>query len=235
MPRDKVPCLFPQFGGADKPLTVHTGDKVIAVADAGSDQMTVTDDGKTIKTMPITTGKPGFDTRNGIKVVLEKEPFVRMVSSTVGIGGSDSYDLGVYWDVRVTWSGEYVHAAPWSEGSQGVANVSHGCTGLSTENAEWFYDHVRVGDIVQVVNSHGDMMTPFDNGFGDWNVDWAQWQQGSALSKGSGPAPTPKSDQDQQKLDAGSTTPGGGSTPGGVTPAEQGAPGAPARLRPQTL
>lgn len=221
------------YGGADKPLTVHTGDRIEAVADAGSDQMTVKDDGRTLRTMPITTGKPGFDTRNGIKVVLEKEPFVRMVSDTVGIaaGSSDSYDLGVYWDVRVTWSGEYVHAAPWSEGSQGVANVSHGCTGLSTENAEWFYNHVHVGDIVQVVNSHGTTMTPFDNGFGDWNLDWSQWQQGSALTKGGGgPAPAPKPsqnpDQDQQKLDAGSTTP---------DPDAPAAPGAPARLRPQTL
>ena len=73
-----------------------------------------------------------------------------------------------------------MHAAPWSEGSQGYANVSHGCTGMSTENAEWFFDHVRQGDIVQVVNSQGATMTPFDNGFGDWNLTWEQWQKGSA-------------------------------------------------------
>jgi lipoprotein-anchoring transpeptidase ErfK/SrfK len=171
------------FGGTDKPLTLHTGDRIEAIADAGTDQMTFKDDGKVVKTMPITTGKPGFDTRNGVKVVLAKESFVQMKSSTVGIaaGSSDSYDLPVYWAVRVTWSGEYVHAAPWSEGSQGYANVSHGCTGLSTENAHWFFDHVRQGDVVQVVNSHGSTMTPFDNGFGDWNLDEAKWQQGSAL------------------------------------------------------
>ena len=73
---------------------------------------------------------------------------------------SDSYDLPVYYATRVTWSGEYVHAAPWSVGSQGYANVSHGCTGMSTENAEWFFDTVREGDVVKVVNSDGDTMDP---------------------------------------------------------------------------
>jgi lipoprotein-anchoring transpeptidase ErfK/SrfK len=175
------------FGGFDKPLTLHTGQRVEAITDVSTDHMTVKDDGKVVKTLPVTTGKPGFDTRNGVKVVLAKEPFVQMKSQSIGIaaGTSDSYDLPVYWATRVTWSGEYVHAAPWSEGSQGVANVSHGCTGMSTENAHWFFDHVRPGDIVNVINGKGATMTPFDNGFGDWNLSWDQWQKGSALGAGS--------------------------------------------------
>jgi lipoprotein-anchoring transpeptidase ErfK/SrfK len=207
------------YGGADKPLTLHTGDRVEAITDAGTDQMTFKDNGKVLKTIPITTGKPGFDTRNGIKVVLEKQQFVQMKSESIGIaaGSSDSYDLPVYWATRVTWSGEYVHAAPWSEGSQGVANVSHGCTGMSTENAEWFFEHVRQGDVVQVVHSQGPTMTPFDNGFGDWNLDWQQWQKGSALGVGGGTAPPP-------------ATSGQGQTDVNTTPVN-----APARLRPQTL
>ena len=42
--------------------------------------------------------------------------------------------------MRLTYSGEFLHAAPWSVGSQGYANVSHGCTGMSTANAQWLYD-----------------------------------------------------------------------------------------------
>ncbi|MBY8876514.1 L,D-transpeptidase [Actinacidiphila acidipaludis] len=219
------------YGGDDKPLTLHTGDRIEAITDAGTDQMTFKDDGKVVKTMPITTGKPGFDTRNGIKVVLEKEQFVQMRSETVGIGGSDAYDLPVYWATRVTWSGEYVHAAPWSEGSQGSANVSHGCTGMSTENAEWFFEHVREGDIVRVINSHGPTMTPFDNGFGDWNLGWAQWKQGSALSGGGGVTGAPK--QEQPDPDQ-SPSPDQGQDPGqldaGSRPTTD-----PARLQPQAL
>lgn len=153
--------------------------------------MTVYKNGAAINKIPITTGKPGFETRNGVKVVLSKEYVVRMRGTTVGIaeGSSDSYDLPVYYATRVTWSGEYVHAAPWSVGSQGYANVSHGCTGMSTSNAAWFFNHVRVGDIVKVVNSNGAQMAAFDNGFGDWNVSWANWRSGSALVGGTPDGP----------------------------------------------
>lgn len=171
------------YGGPVKPLKITTGDRLEAVADAGTHHMTVLRNGEEINTIPVTTGKPGFSTRNGTKVILEKQQFVRMRGTSVGIaaGSSEGYDLPVYWATRVTWSGEYVHAAPWSVGSQGSANVSHGCVGMSTDNAEWFFNTVREGDIVKVVNSGGEDMDPFGNGFGDWNLDWAKWRQGSAL------------------------------------------------------
>ncbi|MEU0664189.1 Ig-like domain-containing protein [Streptomyces lavendulocolor] len=170
------------YGGSAKSLNLSIGDRVEAITDAGSHRMTVKRNGKVINTIPVTTGKPGFSTRNGIKVVLGKEYFVRMRSTTVGIaaGSSESYDLPVYYATRVTWSGEYVHAAPWSVGSQGSANVSHGCTGMSTSNAAWFYENVRPGDLVHVINSEGKEMDHFGNGFGDWNLPWDKWQAGSA-------------------------------------------------------
>ncbi|MDT0399005.1 MULTISPECIES: Ig-like domain-containing protein [Streptomyces] len=171
-------------GGRTEPLTIRTGDRVIAVTDAATHQLTVLKNDEEIKEIPVTTGKTGFETRNGVKVVLGKEPFVRMRSTTVGIaeGSSESYDLDVRFATRVTWSGEYVHAAPWSVDSQGYDNVSHGCVGMSTDNAEWFFDTVREGDIVKVENSAGETMEPFGNGYGDWNLDWQQWQAGSALT-----------------------------------------------------
>ncbi|MFJ9925183.1 MULTISPECIES: L,D-transpeptidase [Streptomyces] len=171
-------------GDRTKALKLTTGDRVEAVTDAAAHEMTVYKDGAVINSIPVTTGKPGYETRNGVKVVLEKQYFVRMRGITVGIaeGSRDSYDLPVYYATRVTWSGEYVHAAPWSVGSQGYANVSHGCTGMSTANARWFFETVHEGDVVKVVNSNGQAMEPFGNGFGDWNVDWKKWRTGSALN-----------------------------------------------------
>jgi lipoprotein-anchoring transpeptidase ErfK/SrfK len=173
------------YGGPPSTVSFKVGDRVEAIVDAGSDQLTFKRNGQVVNTIPVTTGKPGFDTRNGIKVVLGQERQVQMSSETIGIakGSTEAYDLKVEWATRVTWSGEYVHAAPWSVGSQGVENVSHGCTGMSTDNAKWFYDNTRVGDIVQVVNSKGHPMEPFGNGFGDWNLSWDDWVKGSALGK----------------------------------------------------
>ncbi|GAA2728032.1 L,D-transpeptidase [Streptomyces nogalater] len=181
------------WGGKTKPLKITTGDRVEVVTDAAAHQLTYYKNGEPVEQIPVTAGKPGFETRNGVKVVLEKQYFVRMRGTTVGIaeGTSDSYDLPVYYATRVTWSGEYVHAAPWSVGSQGYENVSHGCVGMNTANAEWLYDNIREGDIVKVVNSQGQTMEPFGNGFGDWNVDWEKWRTGSALTTKTpdGPAP----------------------------------------------
>ncbi|GAA3988718.1 Ig-like domain-containing protein [Streptomyces marokkonensis] len=187
------------WGGTAKPLTITTDDHVVAVTDAAAHTLTLYRDGEEVRQMPVTAGKPGFETRNGVKVVLAKEPFVRMRSSTVGIaeGSSESYDLPVYFATRVTWSGEYVHAAPWSVGSQGLANVSHGCVGMSTADAEWFFDAVQEGDLVEVVNSGGETMEPFGNGFGDWNLDWTEWHTGSALTGGT---PDGRSTAEQARL-----------------------------------
>ncbi|WP_345564402.1 L,D-transpeptidase [Streptomyces plumbiresistens] len=187
------------WGGTSKPLKITTGDRVIAVTDASSHVMTVYKNGEVIKEIPVTTGKPGFETRNGVKVVLAKEYFVRMRGTSIGIaeGSAESYDLPVYYATRVTWSGEYVHAAPWSVGSQGSANVSHGCTGMSTDNAAWFFKNVREGDLVEVVNSDGNTMESFGNGFGDWNLAWKNWRGGSALLAGN---PESSGPQEQARL-----------------------------------
>ena len=62
--------------------------------------------------------------------------------------------------MRVTYSGEFVHAAPWSVAGQGHANVSHGCTGMSTANADWLYHMTNVGDVVQYTGTDKPMTSP---------------------------------------------------------------------------
>ncbi len=126
------------YGQDSRTVSFHVGDAVISKVNAATHQMQTFINGKLAKTMPITTGKAGFTTRSGVKVIMEKYRTKRMNSETVGIpqGSSEAYDIDdVEYAMRVTSSGEFLHAAPWSVGSQGYANVSHGCTGLSTANA----------------------------------------------------------------------------------------------------
>jgi hypothetical protein len=81
----------------------------------------------------------------------------------------------------MSYSGIYVHAAPWSVGSQGYDNVSHGCLNVSTGNAQWFFNNTKRGDIVEVINTVGSTL-PGTDGLGDWNIPWEQWRAGNAAT-----------------------------------------------------
>ncbi|GAA1996053.1 Ig-like domain-containing protein [Catenulispora subtropica] len=167
------------YGKQNRDATFTIGRALVATMDADAHKMTVTTGGKTT-TLLTSSGKPGFETWNGTMTVLEKDQDIRMNSTTVNIFGVNAYDIPhVYWAVRLTPSGTFVHGAPWNEGKFGKVNGSHGCIGLSSSDAEWFFNQVIPGDPVTVVNSK-DTVKP-DNGFGDWNLSWADWTAGSAL------------------------------------------------------
>ena len=171
------------YGQESRSVDFTVGDANIYKVNAQTHQMQVFQNGKLLRTLPITTGKPGFTTRSGVKVIIEKFREKRMNSETVGIDRDDpeAYDIDdVEYAMRVTYSGEFIHAAPWSVGSQGNANVSHGCTGMSTADAGWLYNMTKRGDVVEYTGT--DRPMTLDNGYGDWNASFADWAEGSALS-----------------------------------------------------
>ena len=53
----------------------------------------------------------------------------------------------------VTFSGDYYHDAPWSMGSQGSSNVSHGCVNLSPADAQRYYNLAVPGDPITITGS----------------------------------------------------------------------------------
>ncbi len=139
---NSIPAGNGIYGQLSRTTKFHIGQSVISKVNMQTHRMKVFVNGKMARNIPITTGQPGFTTRSGIKVIVEKFRHKRMDSETIGIAHNDpqGYDLDdVEYAMRVTYSGEFVHAAPWSVGSQGYANVSHGCTGMSTANAGWLY------------------------------------------------------------------------------------------------
>ncbi|RNM14096.1 hypothetical protein EFL26_14285 [Nocardioides pocheonensis] len=181
---DSIPAGNGIFGQKSRTSSFTIGRSMISKVNTKTDQMRVFQDGKLVRTIPITTGQqPKYTTRSGVKVIVEKYRKKRMNSETVGIdpNGPDGYNIaGVEYAMRITYSGEFLHAAPWSVGSQGHANVSHGCTGMSTANAAWLYGQTLIGDVVEY--SGTDKPMTLTNGIGDWNLPFDQYAAGSALS-----------------------------------------------------
>jgi len=204
------------WGMSNRTIKFSTGSSMVSVVDVDRHTLTVYRNGAKVRVIPVTTGKADFLTRNGTKVILEKHTLKIMDASTIGIskGSPEYYRLEVPYAMRVTWSGEFVHAAPWSTGDQGRDNVSHGCVGMSMSNAIWLFNRSTVGDIVKVVGSPRPLEP--GNGYTDWNVSWADWLAGSALGEPATPAasgsPTPTDPSSPTPAASGTATPSGTAT-----------------------
>lgn len=171
------------YGQQDQKVPFKIGRKVVSTVDIAAHRLIVRIDDKAVRTIPVSTGDSKHRTRQGTKVIMEKFPKVDMDAATTGVDSEDPdyYDISdVKWAMRVTNSGEFLHAAPWSSASHGRANVSHGCTGMSTANADWLYHQSKRGDVVKFKNSPRGMED--QNGWTDWNVSWDEWTSGSALA-----------------------------------------------------
>ncbi|GAB2760827.1 Ig-like domain-containing protein [Streptomyces bullii] len=171
------------YGEQDKTVSFTVGRSQVSVVDAKKLTMKVMRDGKVIKTIPVTTGKPGMETWNGQMVISEKHAVTRMNGDTVGYGGE--YDIkDVPHAMRLTTSGTFLHGNYWASGAFGDYNASHGCIGLRDVRggwdkgapAAWFFNHSLIGDVVIVKNSNDRTVAP-DNGLNGWNMSWAEWKK----------------------------------------------------------
>ncbi|MGW3727025.1 L,D-transpeptidase [Streptomyces sp. NPDC000851] len=181
------------YGVQQKTVTFTIGRNQVSYVDANTKQMKVTQDGKVVKTIPISAGSPENKTYEGQMVISEKFKETRMNGATVGFtddDGKGEYDIkDVPHAMRLSTSGTFIHGNYWGADSVfGSVNTSHGCVGLNdtkgandpkTEGA-WFYNNSIVGDVVVVQNT-GDKTIAPDNGLNGWNMDWAQWKAGSAI------------------------------------------------------
>ena len=171
------------FGAESREESYKVHDSWIGKADGSTHQMKIYHNGDVVKTMPISLGKPSKPTHVGPHVISDKKEDYIMDSCTYGVckGDPDYYRSHEKWSQRISNDGEFVHENPDSVGSQGNSNVSHGCVNLNGENAKWMYDHFGLGDVIDVSNSGGPKLPLWDL-YGDWELSWSQWQQGSALN-----------------------------------------------------
>jgi lipoprotein-anchoring transpeptidase ErfK/SrfK len=168
----------------DLSLAFSTGAAHIVTVDDATHQLTVMSDGHqwpdASTTFPVSLGLSATPTKRGIKVIMEK-------GLDIPMSGPGYYDAHVKLTQRLTYDGEYLHAAPWNcvgspgctgpQNNIGSADSSNGCTNLKPQDAQTLYDFLGIGDVVQYPNASGPLMGLGD-GYGDWNVPWPQWQTG---------------------------------------------------------
>ncbi|MEV6971107.1 Ig-like domain-containing protein [Hamadaea sp. NPDC051192] len=177
------------YGKGDITLENLTiGSAVIMVADNKTKQMTVTKDGKVVKKIPISLGKPSTPSSSGTVVIIEK--FVHTIFDTYAeLGPELGYRTPIDYAQRLTWGGEYIHSAPWSISSQGKRNVSHGCLNMSPANAKWLFNLTSIGDPVTTKGTERQLKN--GNGWTHWNMTWDEYVKGSAVPFVSAVTPTP--------------------------------------------
>ncbi|QXJ25257.1 L,D-transpeptidase family protein [Actinomadura graeca] len=180
------------YGKKNYTVDFQVGDEHVSTVGEDNHKMVVKFNGKKVRTIPTSMGRGGvrkYTTTNGVHLTMAKEDPTTMTSEWEGCGPGcpGYYSLTVYKSVQISDSGEYVHSAPWSVGSQGHENVSHGCINISPSNATWFYKHAYRGDPVTVTGTTRPLEP--DNGWGYWQLSWGDWVKGSALKRSVTTAP----------------------------------------------
>ena len=174
--------------GAKNATTHFTiGRALVAINDTRTHRVKVYIDGKMVRDMACSNGRGGYTTgangrsihfwtQAGPHVVLNKERWHSMSSASYGLTDPSNpfyyAPENVQYCTRITYSGEFLHAAPWNH-SLGRANLSHGCVNLGVADAHWVFENFLLGDVVEV--KHSPKPLPMQDGLGDWTVSFDKY------------------------------------------------------------
>ncbi|MFC4072129.1 L,D-transpeptidase [Actinoplanes subglobosus] len=166
------------YGRSNLTVDMSVGREMIMTVSNKNKQMTVKQDGKVIKTIPVSLGKSSTPSSSGTMVVMEKA--AHTVFDTTDEDPVNGYKTPIDWAQRITYSGQFIHAAPWSEGVQGKRNVSHGCVNVSEAMGKWLFDRTMMGDVISVSGTEEKLKN--GNGWTVWNMSWDEFKKGSYLN-----------------------------------------------------
>lgn len=176
------------YGAKNYTARYDVGDRVILKGSAKTHHVTVFENGKKVKRWPVSMGKGGlwkYNTTTGVHLTMGKSNPEQMISPGVEKGEPGYYDELIYHAVRISNSGEFIHAMPSTVWAQGRQNVSHGCVNSPPSAAEWFYNYTHPGDVVILKGTPRKL--EWNNGWGYWQLSWKEWAAGSALKKSATP------------------------------------------------
>ena len=173
-----VPLGNGYYGKSDLTVDFKVGRSFVLDVKNSNKQMTVKQDGKVIKTIPVSLGKASTPSWSGTMLIIDKQRHT-VFDTMDELGPEKGYRTEIDFAQRITWSGSFIHAAPWSEGKQGKINVSHGCVNVSEAMGAWLFGKTMMGDPVTV--SGTEVKLKNGNGWTDWNMSWSEYKKGSYL------------------------------------------------------
>ncbi|MGH8877955.1 MAG: Ig-like domain-containing protein [Stackebrandtia sp.] len=177
-------------------MNISEDDREIKVSN-DSKSMTAIENGENVKSMDISLGKKGNESYSGTMTVMEKLKKTEFNTfDEPGCEGKkegeddDCYKTKIKYAQRLTWSGQFIHSAPWSVADQGKRNVSHGCVNASEKNSKWIFEFASVGTPVIVEGTGHDL--PYGDGFTAYGLSWEKFLEGSYL-------PAPEGDDTKEE------------------------------------
>lgn len=170
-------------GRRDRKYMMRTTRSFVMNIEDKRHRMTVKKDGRTVKKFGVSLGKPGWETRSGIKILTD-EKYKRLRMTGYDPGKKEHWDVIAPYSIRLTPTGEFIHGAPWAKHRIGKWDGSHGCTNMRVRDARWLYHHSQQGDPV-ITKSTGRPMQVTNGTPGSyWNYSWGEWKRMSATFRG---------------------------------------------------
>ncbi|WP_225992715.1 L,D-transpeptidase [Actinomadura rudentiformis] len=180
------------YGVSDVSRSFRIGNEHITTVSTKTKKATFKVNGKVVKRSGVSAGKGGrvrngvdtYLTTSGVHLTMSKHLVERMTSAWMGVTDKkdpEYYDLKLPHAVRISSTGEYLHASPDRYWAFGRTNASHGCVNLPPPVAQWFYNLSYRGDPVIVTGSKRGL-DPF-NGWSFYAMSWNRWVKGSALDR----------------------------------------------------
>jgi lipoprotein-anchoring transpeptidase ErfK/SrfK len=166
------------YGTKNVTKTITIGSAQISTVNVKTRKMTVTRDGKVVRTFSISAGRgttTEYTTTSGVHLAMDRERTVTMTSPGHKPGDPGYYKSVEHYAVRFSNSGEFVH-----QGEVPGYNMSHGCVHAESSNAQWFYGIMQRGDVIKVTGT--SRQVAWNNGWSYWQLSFAQWAKGSALA-----------------------------------------------------
>ena len=163
------------FIGSSYTRQFRIGRKMVMTVNNKKHTLTVKQSGKKRRSIPVSLGQRGWETRSGVKV-LNGEKFARLQMYGDFPARGAQWNVLAPYSIRLTPGGEFIHGAPWASHRLGRWNGSRGCTNVSVKHAKWLYQRVLPGDPV-VTKGTGKPLTKklANRESWPWNVTWKQW------------------------------------------------------------